>query len=188
MLPRQQDRGDGDAFSSPEERSLTEELYRQQASRLFSYVRQHIPLLEDAEDILLDVFLTVFQHEPELVTMLEDEQRAWLWTVTRNRVTDYHRRTNRQQLVPLEHLAPVVENTATPEQIALQHEERRTLHAYIQQLLQAQQDVVQLRFLGGLRCLRCTDIAKVLHKREGTVRTILSRALNTLRTIYPHAH
>ena len=185
MLPRQQDRGDGDAFSSPEERSLTEELYRQQASRLFSYVRQHTPLLEDAEDILLDVFLTVFQHEPELVTMLEDEQRAWLWTVTRNRVTDYHRRTNRQQLVPLEHLSPVVENTATPEQIALQHEERRTLHAYIRQLPQAQQDVVQLRFLGGLRC---TEIAKVLHKREGTVRTILSRALNTLRTIYPHAH
>jgi DNA-directed RNA polymerase specialized sigma24 family protein len=44
-----------------------------------------------------------------------------------------------------------------------------------------QQQVVKLRFFGGLRC---AEIAAVLGKREGTVRVLLSRALNLLRALH----
>jgi DNA-directed RNA polymerase specialized sigma24 family protein len=38
-----------------------------------------------------------------------------------------------------------------------------------------------LRFEAGLRC---KDIAALLHKPEGTVRSLLSRSLNYLRALY----
>jgi RNA polymerase sigma factor (sigma-70 family) len=55
------------------------------------------------------------------------------------------------------------------------------LYKYLQHLSEIQQEVLQLRFIGGLRC---TEIALLLKKREGTIRSILSRALNELRKYY----
>jgi RNA polymerase sigma-70 factor, ECF subfamily len=51
----------------------------------------------------------------------------------------------------------------------------------LQRLSAVQQEVLQLRFIGGLRC---TEIAVLLNKREGAIRSILSRALNGLRKYY----
>ena len=68
-----------------------------------------------------------------------------------------------------------------PEQVALRREEERRVAAAVQRLPALQQEVVRLRFAGGLRC---AQIADVLGKREGAVRMALSRALNLLRTLY----
>jgi RNA polymerase sigma factor (sigma-70 family) len=68
-----------------------------------------------------------------------------------------------------------------PEQMALQHESERRLHAEISQLPSAQQEVLRLHFGEGLRCV---DIARKLGKGESAVRMALSRALNMLRTRY----
>ncbi len=75
-----------------------------------------------------------------------------------------------------------LEDGATPEKLVIQREEAAYLRVYLQNLSQIQQEVLQLRFIGGLRC---TEIAVLLHKREGAVRSILSRALNELRKHYP---
>ncbi len=161
--------------------SLTAVLYRRDASRLLAYLYQHIQSAHDAEDLLFEVFLVVLEHEKKLSNMREDEQRAWLWTVARNRTIDYHRRTQQRRIVPLEHIAEMVDNERTPEQAALQQEEHDYLQVSLKQLSALQQEVVQLRFMGGLRC---AEIATVLNKNEGAIRTMLSRALETLRNIY----
>ena len=154
-------------------------LYQLYAPALFAYISRHTAGLNDAEDMLAEVFAGALRRD--LTAMSEDEQRAWLWTVARNKVNDHYRQGQRRPQVSLESLGELLEDATTPEQLALQQEEIAYLYRYLQRLSDTQQEVLQLRFIGGLRC---TEIAALLKKREGAVRSILSRALNELRKYY----
>ncbi len=160
----------------------TAKLYQVYAPTLFEYIRRHTPDLNDAEDILAEVFTGALRQD--LTTLTPGEQRAWLWTVARNKVNDQYRQGRRRQHVSLESLGEIgemLQDATTPEQLALQQEEVACLRSYLQRLSAEQQEVLQLRFIGGLRC---TEIAVLLRKRDGTIRSILSRALNELRKYY----
>jgi RNA polymerase sigma factor (sigma-70 family) len=154
-------------------------LYQSYAPALFKYIQNHTVGSNDAEDILTEVFIGALRHN--LSEMSSDQQRAWLWTVARNKVNDYYRQTLRRPQISLETLKETLVDGTTPELLTLQQEEVAFLYKYLQHLSEIQQEVLQLRFIGGLRC---TEIALLLKKREGTIRSILSRALNELRKHY----
>ena len=83
------------------ERSFHAELYQRYAPGLFAYAYQQTASREDAEDIVLDVFLAVLQNK-RFAAFGEKKREAWLWTITRNKVVDYYRRTTRRQQVSIE--------------------------------------------------------------------------------------
>ncbi len=177
------DRGKTDTSSAlypGEDNSLCTRLYRCYAPGILAYLQRHLPTQEDAEDLLLEVFVSALEHESRLTDLSEDEQRAWLVTVARNRMIDHHRRANRRRFFSLEKVEATPDGEE-PEEILIRNEEHEHLRAYLQQLSASQQEVLQLRFTIGLRC---TEIARVLNKREGTVRAMLSRSLNILRGFY----
>jgi RNA polymerase sigma-70 factor (ECF subfamily) len=157
-------------------------LYQQHAPAIFAYVRQHTPTREDAEDILIEVFLAVLEKDT-FAELSEKEQLTWLWRVTRNKIVDFYRRSIHRQGVDPEQLAATMyaDEDMEPEQIVLQEEEYAHVQTLLRSLSASQQEVLRLRFAQDLRC---TEIASRLGKREGTVRVILSRALNMLRSIY----
>src|SRR5258708_117323 len=97
------DRGNTDVSYGPgEDDSLCAHLYRCYAPGILAYVRRHLPTQEDAEDLLLEVFLAVLEYEPRLEALSEDQQRAWLGTVARNKMIDHHRWAGRRRFLPLE--------------------------------------------------------------------------------------
>lgn len=159
-------------------------LYQQYAPAVFAYVRQHTPTREDAEDILVEVFLAALEKDT-FVSLSEKEQLAWLWRVTRNKVVDFYRRSIRHQTVALERIVESVyeDEIMEPEQMILREEEYARIQTLLQSLPEAQQEILCMRFTQDLRC---AEIANRLGKREGTVRVMLSRALNMLRSIYDH--
>ncbi len=169
------------AMPTAADNSLSSELYTAYAAKLLSYISRHVRLTSDAEDLLFEVFLAVIERERDLENMLEDEQRAWLWSVARNKVVDLHRRAKRREDVPLDHVAEVLDDALLPEQVTLRHEEYQLLRTHLQQLPTLQQEILYLRFTAGLRT---AEIAVVLHKSEAAIRKMLSRTLNTLRTVY----
>ena len=69
----------------------------------------------------------------------------------------------------------------SPEYVALRREECARLLAALERLPAIQQEALRLRFVNELPC---AEVAKALGKREEAVRSILSRALGRLRTIY----
>src|SRR5579863_6501286 len=158
------------------------ELYQCYAPGLFAYAYQQTTSREDAEDIVLDVFLAVLQNE-RFPTFEAKKQEAWLWTITRNKVVDYYRRSTHRQHVSIEWLSePLYEDERqTPEQFSLRREEYARLYSAMQALPESQREVLRLRFGHGLKC---EEIAPVLEKSEGAVRMILSRTLQRLRGIY----
>ena len=157
-------------------------LYQQHAPAIYAYIRLRIPSQEEAEDVLLDIFTAALENS-KFMLWTEGEQLAWLRTVTRNKIVDWYRRANRYQPVELAEIADQLfdDDYQAPEHVAVRHEEHARLHAAMQGLSSLQQQVIRLRFFGGLRC---SEIATTMGKREGTVRVLLSRSLNLLRRIY----
>jgi RNA polymerase sigma factor (sigma-70 family) len=158
------------------------ELYRLHAPSILAYLRMHTSSWEEAEDVLVDVFLAALEKE-NFGTLRENEQRSWLWRVARNKVIDAFRAAQRRQILPLEDIAETTyeDDEMAPEQFALRQEEYHQLHASIQHLSTLQQQVLHMRFVHELRC---ADIATSLGKSEGAIRMLLSRTLNLLRSIY----
>lgn len=158
-------------------------LYQRYAQSIFAYLRTHMSSREDAEDILLEVFLAALENG-YFVTLPEQKQLAWLRQVARNKIVDYYRRSKLQQFVGLEQIAEVLyeeDSNLAPEQAVLQDEKNAKLRAVLRSMPPSQQEVLQLRFGRGMRC---AEIATMLDKSEGSIRMLLLRALNYLRNIY----
>ena len=79
-------------------------LYRNYAPGLLAYVRVHIPSIEDAEDLVVEVFTAALENA-KFAALSEKERQLWLWRVTRNKVIDTYRRAKTRQNVALEQVA-----------------------------------------------------------------------------------
>ncbi len=157
-------------------------LYQRHWLGLFTTIRQHINSSEEAEDILLDVFLAALESRT-LLSMSEQHQEAWLRRVAYNKCMDLHRRTSRHPAFPLEaHVETLYDDEGlAPEQAALRREELEQLQKHLTALSTDQQEILRLRFAEGLPY---AEIAARLRKSEGAVRTMLSRTLHLLRGLY----
>lgn len=161
---------------------LVAELYQQYAPGLFAFLRRQTRSREDAEDVLVDIFLAALEYEL-LVELDEKQQVAWLWRVARNKAIDLYRRLQRRQSIALEFVAETLyqDEALDPELLALQQDECALLRQHVRSLPIPQQEMLRLRFADDLRC---AEIAARTGKREGAVRVMLSRTLNALRRIY----
>ena len=157
-------------------------LYRKYAPGLLSYVRMRIASEEDAEDLVVEVFVAAIENA-KFTALSEKEKQSWLWRVTRNKVIDTYRRAKTRQNVTLEHVADVLfeDEMASPEYAALRQEDYMDLYAHLQSLPPLQQQILRMRFGQDLSC---SEIATTLGKQENLVRVTLSRSLNLLRKIY----
>lgn len=167
---------------SDREDTLIGKLYQRHWLRLLTAISQSIASPEDAEDILLDVFLAALENTT-LPSMSEQHQEAWLRRVAYNKCMDFHRRASRRPAVPLKGHTELLpdEQQVPPERVLLHQEELAQLHKHFASLSATQQEILRLRFADELPCVQ---IAAQLHKSEGAIRTMLSRTLNLLRSIY----
>jgi RNA polymerase sigma-70 factor (ECF subfamily) len=157
-------------------------LYQRHWQTLFILIHQSVSSREDAEDILLDVFLAAMESRA-LLNMNEQHQQAWLRRVAFNKSMDFHRRTIRRPTSTItEHVETLYSDESfMPEQIALRQEELIQLLEHLTRLSADQQKILRLRFADDLPC---AQIAARVHKSEGAIRAMLARSLNRLRSIY----
>lgn len=157
-------------------------LYRKYAPAILSYVRHHITSQEDAEDLVVEVFLAAIESAT-FAPLSEKAKQSWLWRVTRNKVIDSYRRSKVRQSVDLDQAIEVLfeDEHFSPENAALRQEAYMDLYTYLQTLPAHQQEILRMRFGQNLSC---REIATALRKQENVVRVTLSRSLNLLRKIY----
>ena len=157
-------------------------LYQKYSATVLTSIRGRIAIAEDAEDVLVEVFLAAFEYKA-LIELDEGQQLAWLRRVAYNKCIDHHRRSSYRIALSIEMMTEaVVDNEdVSPDQITLRNEAFSLLRRHIARLPELYQEVLRLRFTSNLRAV---EIGKRLHKSEGAVRTILSRSLALLRTFY----
>ena len=163
-----------------QQNSVDVTLYDRYGSTIFAYLARQLPSLQDAEDMLLDVFIAALNHD-NLAGLTTEQQLAWLRRVAHNKVVDRYRRLAHMTLVPLEQSMEFIDDALTPEQMAERKEAYERLYSSLILLSPIQQQLIQLRF--G-QSLPFADIADILRQTEGSVRKLLVRTLRHLRTIY----
>ena len=155
-------------------------LYDRFAAIIFHYLFQQVSNEQDAEDLLLEVFLAALQDK-SLSNLPAGRQLAWLRRVARNKVIDRYRHVALLNLLPIEQALELEDTALTPEEYTEQQERYERLYQSIAQLTSLQQELIKLRYRNGSRFF---EIAAVLEKPEGTVRQLFVRTLRQLRTIY----
>lgn len=101
---------------------------------------------------------------------------AWLYRIASNAVTDFYR--SRRATAPLDETTPLCASGVDPEEAALRLDDQEAIARAIATLSPDQQDVILLRFSGGLKL---KEIAQVTGKTEGAVKALMFRALGGLK-------
>jgi RNA polymerase sigma-70 factor (ECF subfamily) len=161
-------------------------LYQKYARVILVYLDRRISIKEDAEDLLLEVFLAALENSV-WTTLTDGEQLAWLRRVARNKLIDHYRQKTRHPATPLEEVHETLDGDENllPEYLALRHEALAILYREIAALPKLQQEVLRLRFARGLHT---KEIAQMLNKTDAAIRIVLSRTLNQLRRSYDQQH
>ncbi len=153
------------------------QFYEQYLPKVFRYVSYRITDKSTAEDLTSTVF------EKALVKFKSyDTKKAtlatWVFTIARNTLTDHFRVRVRTQTVPLEHAASNPSQDASPEEKAVQAEERKLLKSYISKLSSAEQEIISLKFGADMTN---RNIAGMTGLSESNVAVILYRAIHKLK-------
>ena len=118
-----------------------EELVKKEQGRLLGFIRKRVAHEEDARDIAQDVYyqLTVGFDDIRSVASLT----SWLFTVARNRITDYFRKSRPQLLsedsLMLEDILPSL--TRSPEDEFMRGVIWETIEACLERLPETQREV-----------------------------------------------
>ncbi|MBI5928248.1 MAG: RNA polymerase sigma factor [Chloroflexi bacterium] len=153
-------------------------LYRQYFPRVFAYVAYRVGRKQDAEDIVSDIFLRAIEYLGHFEYRGEGSFAAWLFKIAYTQVVNFHRIHSPQQPVPLEELPDIQSDTLSPDSAILQKELFARLHHLITTLAPRRQEVITLKFFGGLRN---QEIAELLGLDERTIASHLSRGLEDLQ-------
>lgn len=148
--------------------------YKEFKDKIFTYFLYRVNFNKDiAEDLTSEVFIKAFNSFNSF-----DKTRsfqAWIYTIARNHLINHYRTANREiDLIRAEKVSHEFR-----EKLEAELELKEVLKK-IERLAPYHRDVLLLRFVDGLDN---KEIAIVLEKEEGAIRTQISRALAELRKI-----
>ncbi len=156
-------RSDPDAFTT---------LYRRYLNPVYRYLLIRLGNPQDAEDLTSKVFTEALDSLINERYQEGGKFAAWLFTIARRRLIDYHRQ---RPTIPLEESA--VSDPDLFDQI--QYSENKTrLHELLSHLDEEKQELMRLRFAGGLSF---AEIAVLDGKSEAAVKMMAHRTIHWLR-------
>lgn len=146
--------------------------YKKYKDKIYTYILYRVDFNASiAEDLTSDVFMKAWEHYKNF-----DESRsfqAWIYTIAKNHLKNYYRTCNRE--VCLEDTKEISMDFKCKIEIDL---ELKRMVDEMKQLKSSYREVLLLRFVDELSN---KEIADILGKEEGAIRTHISRALNELR-------
>lgn len=146
--------------------------YKEYKDKIYTYILYRVDFNSElAEDLTSEVFLKAWDHYKNF-----DESRsfqAWIYTIAKNHLKNYYRTCYRE--VCLENVKePSIE---FKQRIEIDIELKRVVDV-IKNMNESYREVLLMRFVDELSN---KEIANILGKEEGAIRTHISRALNELR-------
>jgi len=161
------------------EREAFGQLYDRYVRRVYGAIYARVGNRAEAEDLTAQVFLKALENLSRL-----DASRGgfgpWIFGIARNLVVDRHRRKSRRVTIPVE-AAPAWQEPRTSdglEQAAIGKQRGGHLWARVMELPAAQRQVIELRFVQGLKT---EEIASVMGRSAAAVKQLTYRALEHLR-------
>jgi RNA polymerase sigma-70 factor (ECF subfamily) len=158
------------------EREALEELYLLHFDRVYSYLHMSVGNRHDAEDLTTQTFLKMLESIARF-RWRKAPFSAWLFRIAHNLAMDHFRATRRWQ--PEEEVPePDGAEESSAEEAALEAIGRRSMLELIESLSPEQQQVLTLKFVFGFVN---GEVATILGKSEGAVKSLQHRALASLQ-------
>lgn len=161
------------------EEQLCRGWYEAHGVAIYNYFRFHVPLQDVAEDLTAETFLKLVRAADQFDSS-RGSARAWVLTIARNVLGDWHRRARLRQYVSLGAMHDLVCEAPSPEERLLREEEVGRLLDAVATLGAADRELIGLRYGSELDT---AEMAQALGISEGSVRTRLWRALGRLRGV-----
>jgi RNA polymerase sigma-70 factor (ECF subfamily) len=156
------------------------QLYDQTAPALNGLLLRMLERPEDAEEVLLDVYLKVWKHAASY-SPSRGSIMAWLITMARNSAIDRIRQRraqpNTHAFEPDTQPEPVSPESS-PEQQTSDRERRRRVQQVLKELPPEQREPLMLAFFGGLTH---AELAEKLGEPLGTIKSRIRMGLIRLR-------
>ena len=172
----------GESRSDDGQVELNEWLQRALAQHehgLVRYAQQFVGDLERARDVAQDAFVKLCQRAQSEGRLEGSHLAKWLYKVCRNRAIDVARKEKRMKSATSSQLNEQLDSGGNaPDASILAQERQETLVARIADLTQNQQEVLRLKFHGGLSY---QEIAEVTGLTKTNVGFLLHTAITKLR-------
>ncbi len=166
-------RGDLEAFRR---------LYRHYFPRVYAYIGYRVGREQDTEDLTAETFLKAMEGLSGFRWRGEGSFAAWLFRIAHNLVSNFYRAGQKApEPIPPEALPDLQSLDGLPADALARKELLANLRRLIGTLSPRQQEIVTLRFFGGLRN---KEIAALLELDERTVAAYLSRGVHRLQDRY----
>lgn len=160
-----------------EERAALSELYRLTSAKLFGIVFRICGERQGAEDVLQDVYLTIWKragayeaHRASPIT--------WLATIARNRAIDWRRAQGKRVFSTIDDTSPIADDRPGAEAGLLADEAERRLHLCLDALEARARDAIRTAFFDGLTY---AELAEARAVPLGTMKSWVRRGLIRLR-------
>lgn len=158
-------------------------LYETTVAQVMALSRAVLRIKEDAEEIVCDVYVHVWQHAADFDAS-RGSVMAWLLIVTKNRAIDRIRRRRNHVSLDDERdvslASTLVSGELAPEEILAQFQSGSAVHRALASLTPLRRRLLGLAFFRGLSH---QEIADSLNMPLGTVKSHVRRALTTLETV-----
>jgi RNA polymerase sigma-70 factor (ECF subfamily) len=157
--------------------SVIADLFEGYYEKVVRYIYIRISDQPEAEDLAGEVFLKALKSMGSYRGSAE-QLRFWIFKIARNIVIDHYRKAGKRKTLNLDDME--IADGSNVEEIAEQRLQVGELMKAMQQLTQAQQEVIGLRFFAGLSS---AETAQVLGKSSGAVREMQCDAIQRLRKL-----
>ncbi len=166
------------------DRAALEDVYRRSSGKLFAVVLRILPDRQEAEDVLQDVYLTVWRK----ADMFDPERASpitWLAALARNRAIDRVRSQGGRTFVSDDVVAAQVDAAPLASEMLEIQEQTSALQTCLGELEPDRADVVRQAFFGGLTY---EALARRAGVPLGTMKSWMRRSLLRLRTCLGEVH
>lgn len=149
--------------------------YHDHKDKIFTYILYRVSFDRDiAEDLTSEIFLKAWKHFDSF-----DRTRSfktWIFTIAHNHLINFYK--SRRPTLPLDEAIKAGEEEHVSDSVE-EKTQIEKLMRLVASLPHAPRDLIIMRYLQELSN---QEIAEIMHKEEGAVRTAISRALNLLRS------
>lgn len=152
-------------------------LYEKNVTRIYNYIYYRIGSASDAEDITSRVFYRAFGHINSYVDKGVPFS-AWLYRIAHNLIANWHRDNLRRKEVPLEDHLDLPHKADQPERMLEKNQEKVLLLKAIRRISADRQQLILLKYLEDLSN---AEIAQIMGRSEGAIKSLYHRALIALR-------
>ena len=160
------------------------DFYDRYADKIYRYIYFRVGSEELAQDLTSEVFLKSWEYagqDKKSPGKDLDNPRAFFYQVARNLIADFYRQKDKAP-ISLDEIADktIADKAGGPSEKAALALDMDTVKKAMMRLNDEYREIIIWRYLDELEI---GEIAEILDKKEGNVRTLLSRALADLKDI-----